>query len=520
MIWLAQNLNSFTGTGLIYTGTRVDTEIYAKWLQFMGIKATDYNAGFDAETRKSIENGLMANQWKCVVSTNALGMGIDKPDIRFIIHTQIPVSPIHYYQEIGRAGRDGMPTRILLFYNEHKDNESGIAADSILPLSFIDGARPTIKKYQKVISLLQEEPLSEREVMKRANLKQTQARVIKADLIDQGIIKEVLYGKTKKYEYQYNAPVLNTTYFEKLREAKLKDLHSMEQYIYTDISRMKYLCAFLDSDEQINYTNCDNTNLEKLKVSYSPILSTKLEEFRETYFPVLELASWTIRKNGFRICIPSPNQILLEKTIIDENGAPTKYHVSEYHNSIKTSDFTYEEIEIIKEHLARASRLVNGFAASYYGVSNIGAALHRSKYENGGDFPDFLLKKTLSVFGKKYKGIHFDLVMYLPPTKSGDLVNNFATKFARIINVPISHDLIKIRITQEQKIFQNSYSKQENVAGAFDVDETIVKGKTILLLDDIYDSGATLKEIGKLLTQKGAKYIVPIVIAKTVGGTL
>ncbi len=110
--------------------------------------------------------------------------------------------------------------------------------------------------------------------------------------------------------------------------------------------------------------------------------------------------------------------------------------------------------------------------------------------------------------------------MYLPPTKSGDLVKNFATKFARVINVPISHDLIKIRITQEQKIFQNSYSKQENVAGAFDVDEAIVKGKTILLLDDIYDSGATLKEIGKLLTQKGAKYIVPIVIAKTVGGTL
>ena len=126
----------------------------------------------------------------------------------------------------------------------------------------------------------------------------------------------------------------------------------------------------------------------------------------------------------------------------------------------------------------------------------------------------------MSVFGKKYKGVHFDLVMYLPPTRSGDLVRNFATRFARVINVPISHDLIKIRITQEQKIFQNSYSKQENVAGAFDVDEAIVKGKTILLLDDIYDSGATLKEIGKLLTQKGAKYIVPIVIAKTVGGTL
>lgn len=123
MIWLASNLDSFEGTGLIYTGTRIDTEIYAKWIQFVGISATDYNAGFDAQTRKSIEKGLMQNQWKCVISTNALGMGIDKPDIRFIIHTQIPASPIHYYQEIGRAGRDGKPTRIILFYNEKKEKK-------------------------------------------------------------------------------------------------------------------------------------------------------------------------------------------------------------------------------------------------------------------------------------------------------------------------------------------------------------------------------------------------------------
>ena len=245
-----------------------------------------------------------------------------------------------------------------------------------------------------------------------------------------------------------------------------------------------------------------------------------LEEFRETYFPVLELASWTRRKGGIRVCIPSPNKILVENTIVDKNGVVIGHPVNEYFNSINTSEYTANEIEIIKEHLERASRLVNGCAASYYGVSNIGAALHRSKYENGGDFPDFLLKKTLSVFGKKFKGYHFDFVMYLPPTKSGDLVKNFAIKFARVINVPISHGLIKVRITQEQKMFQNSYSKQENVLDAFDVDEDVVKGKCIVLLDDIYDSGATLKEVGRLLTKKGAKCIVPIVIAKTTGGTL
>ena len=520
MIWLAENLNSINGTGLIYTGTRIDTEVYANWLRFVGINATDYNAGFDADTRKSIEQGLMQNKWKCIVSTNALGMGIDKSDIRFVIHTQMPASPIHYYQEIGRAGRDGKPTRIILFYNEKKENGNDVATDSLLPLSFVEGSRPTTKKYQKVISLLQEEPLSEREVLKKANLKTNQLRVIKADLIDQGIIKEVLYGKIKKYEYQYNAPALNTDSFEALREAKLKDLHAMEEYIYTDMPRMKYLCSFLDSDETVEYSNCDNTNLERITVSVTPEWMTKLEDFRETYFPCLELSSWTIRKGGFRLRYIAPDKVQVEKTVKNDMGEVIERPIIEYSNNINLLEYNQEEREIIEEHLGKASRLVDGYAASYYGVSNVGAAIHRSKYENGGDFPDFLLKKTLSVFGKKFRGIHFDLVLYLPPTNSGDLVKNFATKFARVIGVPISHELIKVRITQEQKMFQNSYSKQENVSGAFDIDEDIVKDKYIVLLDDIYDSGATLKEVGKLLTQKGAKCIVPIVIAKTVGGTL
>ena len=520
MIWLAENLNAINGTGLIYTGTRIDTEVYANWLRFVGINATDYNAGFDADTRKSIEQDLMQNKWKCIVSTNALGMGIDKSDIRFVIHTQMPASPIHYYQEIGRAGRDGKPTRIILFYNEKKENGNDVATDSLLPLSFVEGSRPTTNKYQKVISLLQEEPLSEREVLKKANLKTNQLRVIKADLIDQGIIKEVLYGKIKKYEYQYNAPALNTDSFEALRDAKLKDLHAMEEYIYTDMPRMKYLCSFLDSDETVEYTNCDNTNLERITVSVTPEWMTKLEDFRETYFPCLELSSWTIRKGGFRLRYIAPDKVQVEKTVKNDMGEVIERPIIEYSNNINLLEYNQEEREIIEEHLGKASRLVDGYAASYYGVSNVGAAIHRSKYENGGDFPDFLLKKTLSVFGKKFRGIHFDLVLYLPPTNSGDLVKNFATKFARVIGVPISHELIKVRITQEQKMFQNAYSKQENVCGAFDIDEDMVKDKYIVLLDDIYDSGATLKEVGKLLTQKGAKCIVPIVIAKTVGGTL
>lgn len=517
MIWLASNLKNLYGTGLIYTGTRVNTEVYAQWLRYCGIDAIDYNAGYDADTRKEVEKGLMENRWKCIVSTNALGMGIDKPDIRFIIHTQIPASPIHYYQEIGRAGRDGLPTRIILFFNENKEKGDGVSADYLLPYSFIENSRPKIKTYEKVIALLKQEPLSEKEIMKKANLKQNQIRVIKADLVDQGIIKEVQYGtKQKMYEYQYKANELDVSKFEKLRKAKIKDLDAMVGYVYTDIPRMEYLCKFLDSDENSLYTNCDNTNMEKLKVEYDEGISTKLEAFRDSYFPKLELADYKRKSSiGLKIRMPYPNII----DVLRNNKV-----VGTYINKINYSEFSENEgcvsSDLFDKYLHSASRLTDGYAASYYGVSNIGAALHRSKYEGGGDFPDFLLKKTLSVFGKKYKDIKFDLILYVPPTHSGDLVKNFAIKFANTIKVPISHSLIKTRETEEQKIFQNSYSKKDNVKDAFTIDSELVKGKTILLIDDIYDSGATLKEIGKTLTEKGAEWIVPIVIAKTVGGRL
>lgn len=457
MIGLARWLSQLEGTGLIYTGTRIATELYARWLEEAGIQCIGYNAGLEAEQRKEIEQGLMENRWKCVISTNALGMGIDKPDIRFIIHTQMPASPIHYYQEIGRAGRDGKPTVAILFYNNKMD-EKGVEEDYKLPLSFIESARPAISKYQKVIELLQEEPLGEYDLMRRTNLKQTPIRVIKADLIEQDIIKEVVYNKRKKYEYQFDAPPLNTQGFEELRKAKLKDLEQMREYVYTDMPRMKFLCEFLGDFSRDYYENCDNTNLVKRQVRMNEEEKAKITAFRENYFPRLAV----------------------------ENSK---------------------------------SNLIDGVAASHYGVSNVGNVIHRCKYEQGGDFPDSLLKMALRAFRKQWGDKHFDLILYVPPSVSGDLVKNFAHKIGKTLKLPVSDALIKTRPTKAQKIFQNHVLKRDNVNDSFGLtDESVVMDKCVLLIDDIFDSGATIKEIGKLLTIYGAIEIAPLVIAKTIGG--
>lgn len=451
LIWLGKNLEKLPGTGLLYTGTRMDTEIYSKWLEHLKIPSIGYNAGLDAESRIAIEKGLMANKWKCIISTNALGMGIDKPDIRFIIHTQIPQSPIHYYQEIGRAGRDGIPAYIILFYHE---------ADKRLPEVFIEGGRPSIPKYEKMIRAIKNDLLGEKDLMRKTNLKQNQFRVIKADLIDQKIIREVTFDKHKKLEYIPGAPKLDTTLFEELRACKTQELEKMLGYIDTTESRMKYLCTYLGDESKLSFNNCDNTGQKKIRVIVTPEWTDKLKYFRENYFP--------------EIC------------------AETK-----------------------------GTCLVGGIAASFYGFSNVGAAIHRSKYEGAGDFPDFLVKQTLKAYRKKFGQEQFDLMMYVPPTVSGDLVKNFAEKIAQVLKIPVSHKLKKQRLTSEQKVFENHYLKHDNVADAFiyDMPEEI-QDKNILLIDDIFDSGATVKEIGRYLTHLGAVSIAPLVIARTVGGDI
>lgn len=459
LLWMAENFNKLEGTGIVYTGTRVNTEIYSRWLEFIGTNTTEYNAGLDSDSRKEIEHGLMANKWKAVVSTNALGMGIDKSDIRFIIHTQIPASPIHYYQEIGRAGRDGKPTKLILFYNSSKD-AYGIEEDYKLPKAFIDGGRPSIKNYYKVIEALKAEQMGERQIMKVANLKTTQVRVIKADLIEQGIIKEVIYGRSKKYEYQFNAPDLNTKTFDELRNQKLRELDSMLEYVNLETSRMKFLCDYLGDTTHTEYQNCDKTNFEPYNINPSAKTKAKLSAFRESYFPELKV-----------------------------------------------------------EH--RNSNMVNGIASSYYRVSSVGTSLQRSKYENSGDFSDFLLRLTLKAFRKRYGQEKFDLLVYVPPTESGDLVKTFAEKLSYVLKIPISHKLLKTGETQPQKEFKNTYLKRENVAKKFSYSNPAeLRGKSILLFDDIFDSGATIQEIGNVLTNFGAGKIAPLVIAKTVGGDI
>ena len=377
-------------------------------------------------------------------------MGLDKRDIRFIIHANVPGSLIHYYQEIGRAGRDNILSDIILLYSKE---------DLQVQEHFIEQSKPSKHKYEKLLSLLKKRACTQKEIIMECDIDKDEFRTIIEDLMDEEAVFKNTAGKTKYYEYNPDFRGLDYSSIENLREYKMKRLKDIIDFVDTKECRMNYICKYLGDTRHAKCGICDNDTNDVVSVVISSEYRTLLDRFyAEEFHPVLE---------------------------------------------VETS----------------RGILKNGVAGGEYGTSRIGELIRKSKYENGGDFDEYLLEVVYDAYRKHFKDIKFDLAVFVPPTKSGDLVKNFAEKLCKKIGIPLSYNLVKVRETKEQKVFRNNYNKEENVKNAFSYrNPKEIRNKNILIIDDVFDSGKTIKEIGRVLQDNGAAMAAPITIAKTVGG--
>ncbi|MFY9572826.1 MAG: RecQ family ATP-dependent DNA helicase, partial [Blastocatellia bacterium] len=138
---LKRIIKTSTGSGIIYAATRKSVEQIAAKLKMAGLGADPYHGGMGELERTHAQDSFMSGRVQAIVATNAFGMGIDKADIRFVVHYHLPGSIEAYYQEVGRAGRDGLPADCLLLFNY---------ADTRTQQFFIEGNHPPPELIRRV----------------------------------------------------------------------------------------------------------------------------------------------------------------------------------------------------------------------------------------------------------------------------------------------------------------------------------------------------------------------------------
>lgn len=116
---LLKIIKNIGGTGIVYVRNRKRTEEICKWLIQNKISSSFYHAGINANDRSQIQQDWIDNKSQVIVATNAFGMGIDKPDVRFVVHLDLPDSLEAYFQEAGRAGRDQKPAYAVMLFNQN-----------------------------------------------------------------------------------------------------------------------------------------------------------------------------------------------------------------------------------------------------------------------------------------------------------------------------------------------------------------------------------------------------------------
>lgn len=271
---------STEGSGIIYTRRRADTKELSDMLVAEGISASYYHAGLTASDRDKLQSMWMDGQYRVMVATNAFGMGIDKPDVRFVIHFSAPDSLEAYFQEAGRAGRDGAPASAILLYDPSDKHRLTTDFDSSYPtIQYIRNVYRALCNYYRIPmsggadsrndfefeKICSNYNFSIREFYSACRFLEKEGLIAIPDRDETASVVFIPLGREELYRYQVNHLRLGNMLQSLLRmypgiasvPVPIKE-EEIASRMYTDAAEVRAMLGELKEAHIIDYTPCTN----------------------------------------------------------------------------------------------------------------------------------------------------------------------------------------------------------------------------------------------------------------------
>ncbi|HYO94169.1 MAG TPA: ATP-dependent DNA helicase RecQ [Polyangiaceae bacterium] len=255
---LLRTVQEAEGIGIVYVATiRQANELHA-WLGGQGIAVGRYHGKLSPHEREDAQHRFMADEYRLMVATNAFGLGVDKPNIRYVIHYQFPDSLETYYQEAGRAGRDGGPARAILLYR---------LEDKRVQSYFLGGKYPRPEESLRVFAATERlasgkdpaAPITATEVSAAAELGLSRSKVILAQLERARVLERQRRGfrVIRSWTHASGLEEILTEYTRK-HEADRERIEGMMRYGQSTECRWRLLKRYFGADDSGACGHCDN----------------------------------------------------------------------------------------------------------------------------------------------------------------------------------------------------------------------------------------------------------------------